>query len=343
MSSVRVAGRLREDPVIDRRGLLAGTGALLLAAPLAARAQPAATVPRIGYLSPISPPADSARIEAFRQGLRDLGYVEGQSIVIEYRYADGKFDRLPDLAAGLVRLKVDVIVAASTPGILAAKQATSAIPIVMTLSADPVPTGLVSSLARPGANITGLSLLSGELNGKRLELLKEIVPSLSRVAALWNPDNPASRFQLKETEAAAHVLGIQLQPLEVRGPDPDFERIFQATGRGRISALITPDDLLIFSHRARIVDLAARKRLPAMYAFREFVDAGGLMSYTANRPHLFRRAATYVDKILRGARPGDLPVEQPTKFELVINLKAARALGLAIPSRLLALADEVIQ
>jgi len=328
---------------MDRRTFLAGTGAMLLAAPLAAGAQQPAKVPRIGYLSPLSPPADSIRIEAFRQGLRDLGYVEGQNIAIEYRYAEGRFDRLPDLAAELVRLKVEVIVAASTPGILAAKNATSTIPIVMTLSADPVPTGLVSSLARPGGNITGLSLLSGELNQKRLELLKEVVPNLSRVAALWNPANPASRFQLKETEAAARVLGVQLQPLEVRGPDPDFEGAFQAATRGRAGALITPDDLLIFIHRTRIVDFAAKKRLPAMHGFRELADAGGLMSYTANRPHLFRGAAMYVDKILKGAKPADLPVEQPTKFELVINLKTAKALGLTIPPSLLGRADEVIQ
>jgi len=315
----------------------------LLVAPLAGAAQQPAKVPRIGYLSPLSPSSDSTRIEAFRQGLRDFGYVEGQNIAIEYRYAEGKFNRLPDLAAELVRFKVDVIVVASTPGILAAKNATSTIPIVMALSADPVPTGLVSSLARPGGNITGLSLLSGELSGKRLELLKEVVPNLSRVAVLWDPVNPATLLQLRETEAAAQVLGVQLQPLEVRGPNPDFERAFQDTAGGQAGALITLDDLLILIHRRKIVDFAAKKRLPAMYGFRELPDAGGLMSYTANRSHLFRRAATYVDKLLKGAKPADLPVEQPTRFEFVINMKTAKALGLTIPPSILIRADQVIQ
>jgi len=329
--------------VISRRAFMSALAGGGLAAPLAAEAQQAAKAPRIGYLSPLSPSSDSTRIEAFRQGLRDLGYVEGQNIAIEYRYAEEKFDRLPDLAAELVRLKVDVIVAASTPGIRAAKNATSTIPIIMTLSADPVPTGLVSSLARPGGNITGLSLVSGELSGKRLGLLKEVVPNLSRVAVLFDPANPASLFQLRETEAAAKVLGVQLQPLEVRGSNPDFERAFQATTRGGAGALITPDDLVILVHRTRIVEFAAKNRLPAMYGFRELTDAGGLMSYTANRSHLFQRAATYVDKILKGAKPADLPVEQPTKFELVINLKTAKALGLTIPPSVLGRADEVIQ
>jgi len=315
----------------------------LLVAPLAGAAQQPAKVPRIGYLSPLSPSSDPTRIEAFRQGLRDFGYVEGQNIAIEYRYAEGKFNRLPDLAAELVRFKVDVIVVASTPGILAAKNATSTIPIVMALSADPVPTGLVSSLARPGGNITGLSLLSGELSGKRLELLKEVVPNLSRVAVLWDPVNPATLLQLRETEAAAQVLGVQLQPLEVRGPNPDFERAFQDTAGGQAGALITLDDLLILIHRRKIVDFAAKKRLPAMYGFRELPDAGGLMSYTANRSHLFRRAATYVDKLLKGAKPADLPVEQPTRFEFVINMKTAKALGLTIPPSILIRADQVIQ
>jgi len=315
----------------------------LLVAPLAGAAQQPAKVPRIGYLSPLSPSSDSTRIEAFRQGLRDFGYVEGQNIAIEYRYAEGKFNRLPDLAAELVRFKVDVIVVASTPGILAAKNATSTIPIVMALSADPVPTGLVSSLARPGGNITGLSLLSGELSGKRLELLKEVVPNLSRVAVLWDPVNPATLLQLRETEAAAQVLGVQLQPLEVRGPNPDFERAFQDTAGGQAGALITLDDLLILIHRRKIVDFAAKKRLPAMYGFRELPDAGGLMSYTANRSHLFRRAATYVDKLLKGAKPADLPVEQPTRFEMVINMKTAKALGLTIPPSIMVRADQVIQ
>ncbi len=313
-----------------------------LAAPLAADAQPPPKVPRIGILwaSPIS--ANAHLREAFRQGLRELGYVEGRNVALELRYAEGKLDRLPDLAAELVRLKVDVIVAANTPTALAAKQATRTIPIVMALSGDPVESGLVASLARPGGNVTGLSLMAPELGGKRLQLLKEVVPRASRVAVLSNPNNPFTGLMVRETEAAARVLGVQLQAREIRAPE-DIDRAFQAAIRGRASALIVVDDGLVFTHRARIAALAAKSRLPAIYPFRESVEAGGLMSYATNFADSYRRAATYVDKILKGAKPADLPVEQPTRFELVINVKTANALGLTFPQSVLIRADQVIQ
>jgi putative ABC transport system substrate-binding protein len=314
----------------------------LLAAPLAADAQPPPKVPRIGILwaSPIS--ANAHLREAFRQGLRELGYVEGQNVAIEFRYAEGKLERLPDLAAELVRLKVDVIVATNTPTALAAKQATRTIPIVVSVSGDPVESGLVASLARPGGNVTGLSLMVPELAGKRLQLLKEVVPGTSRVAVLSNPTNPYTGLVVRETQAAARVLGVQLQPLEVRAAE-DIDRAFQAAIRGRANALIVVDDGLVFTHRARIVALAAKSRLPAIYPFREPVEAGGLMSYATNLADSNRRAATYVDKILKGAKPADLPVEQPTRFELVINMKTAKSLGLTIPQTVLIRADHVIQ
>ena len=310
-----------------------------LTAPLAADAQQGAKVPRIGFLSPSAPSFPS---EAFRRGLRDLGYVENQNIVIEYRWAEGQYDRLPDFAAELVRLKVDVIVAVVTQASLAAKNATRTIPIVMVGVSDPVGSGLVATLARPGANITGTSSMTAEVVGKSLELLKEAVPKVSRVAVLWNPANPVFQAQmLRETEVAARALGVQLQILEARGPD-ELERAFAAMTRERASALLVLGDPTFFLHRARIADLAAKSRLPAMYGFKEFVDAGGLMAYGAHLPDLFRRAATYVDKILKGAKPADLPVEQPTHFELVISLKTAKALGLTIPQSVLIRADQVI-
>ena len=287
-------------------------------------------------------PAVSHLYGAFRQRLRELGYVDGQNIAFEVRSAEGRAERLPDLAADLVRLKVDVIVAGGTPAPLAAKRATTAIPIVMASAGDPVGSGLVASLARPGGNVTGLSLLVPELGGKRLQLLKEVVPGVSRVAVLWNAANPYPVLVWRQTEAAARALGVHLQSLDVRGPD-DLEGAFAAATRGRAGALITVEDPLTFGQRKRIVDFAARARLPAMYGFREFVDAGGLMSYAASLADLSRRAATYVDKILKGAKPADLPVEQPTKFELVINLKTAKALGLTIPPSVLIRADQVIQ
>ena len=310
-------------------------------APLAAHAQQPARVPRIGILTP----GISERLhlfEAFRQGLRELGYVEGQNISLEFRSAEGNFERLPDLAAELVRLKVDVIAAFTTPASLAAKQATKTIPIVMGPVGDPVGTGLVASLARPGGNVTGLSLIAPELAGKRLQLLKEIVPGASRVAVLSNPTVPYTGLAVRETETAARTLGVQLQPLEIRAPE-DIDRAFEAAIRGRASALTVIEDPLVLRHRVRIVALAAKSRLPAIYGFREVVEAGGLMSYAANLSDLYRPAAIYVDKILRGAKPADLPVEQPMRFELVINLKTAKALGLTIPQSVLIRVDQVIQ
>jgi len=314
----------------------------LLAAPLTAEAQQAAKAPRIGILEASPAVARSYLWEAFGQGLVDLGYVEGRNITIERRYAEGKWERLPDLAADLVRLKVDVIVAAPTPAIHAAKQATRTIPIVMAISGDPVGTGLVASVARPGGNITGLSIMTSELVGKQLALLKEVVPNVSRVAVLWNPANPLGTPQLREAKAAAPALAVQLQVLPVRAPS-EFESAFAAMTRARAGALLVLPDAMFGVNRPQLADLAAKSRLPAMYGLRELVEAGGLMAYGPHYADVFRRAATYVDKILKGAKPGDLPVEQPTKFELVINLKTAKALGLTIPPSLLQRADQVIE
>jgi len=314
----------------------------ILGTTLTAQAQQPGKVPRIGYLGNSSPALEPDLVGAFRQGLRDLGYTEGQNILIEFRWAEGRSERFPELAAELVRLKVDVLLAAGTPGALAAKQATQTIPIVMAAVGDAVGTGLVRSLARAGGNITGLTAMTLDLDGKRLELLKGIVPRLSRVAILLNPANPISAFGWKEVLAPAEALHLKLEPVEVRAAE-QLDAAFAAIARQRPSALYILADRVLLAHRARIVDFAARRSLPAMYPFREFVDARGLISYAPNFPAMFRRAATYVDKILKGAKPGDLPVEQPTTFELVINLKTAKALGLTIPPSLLARADEVIQ
>jgi putative ABC transport system substrate-binding protein len=336
--------------VIDRRTFLAGTGAVLLAAPLAAEAQQAAKVTRIGYLSP-NLAASPHLPEAFRQGLRDLGYVEGRNLVIEYRDAEGKgVERFPVLAAELVALKVDVIfVGGSTRAALAAMQATKTIPIVFTGVGDPVTSGLVTNLARPGGNVTGLSGLGPELVGKCLELLTQAVPGVSRVAVLSRPGALGERTDkamLTGAEVTGRALGVRLQFVEARGGPEDFDRFdraFSDMTRARAGALTVLPSNMFTNERRRLVALAAKNRLPAVYTSREFVDAGGLMAYGANTPDLFRRAATYVDKILKGAKPADLPVEQPTKFELVINLKTAKALGLTIPQSLLQRADEVIQ
>jgi len=326
---------------------------ILLAAPLAIEAQQAGKVPRIGFLY-YGSPGPSPGLDAFRQGLRELGYIEGQNIAIEYRYSysEGRAEGLPDLATKLVRLKVDVIVVDACGAPLnATSQATSTIPIVVAACNDDlVASGLISSLARPGGNITGLSELTPELGAKRLELLKETVPKMRRVAVLWNPaysERFSANFRFwssdwKEIRAAAQVLGVTLQSVEVRGPD-EFDTAFSAMTRERAEALITFSDPSIVLHRRRIADLAAKSRLPAVYASREVVDAGGLMSYGPSTSDLFRRAAVYVDKILKGAKPADLPIEQPTKFALVINLKTAKALGLTIPQSLLRRTDEVIQ
>jgi putative ABC transport system substrate-binding protein len=327
---------------MERRRFIEVIAGGLLTAPLAAQAAKNA---RIGYLA-INLAANPHLHEAFRQGLRDLSYVEGRNVVIEYRDAEGKVERLPALAAELVALKVDVIVVGgSTVAALAAKQATRTLPIVFASAGDPVGSGLVTSLARPGGNVTGLSNLTSELVGKRLELVTQAVPGVSQVAVLRLPGALGERTakdMLTGADVAARALGVRLQFVEARGPD-DFDRAFSDMTRARAGALtVLPSNMFLREHR-RLVDLAAKNRLPAVYFSRDFVDAGGLMSYGANGPDLYRRAATSVDKILKGAKPADLPVEQPTKFELMINLKTAKALGLTIPPSLLGRADQVIE
>src|SRR5438309_3154232 len=317
---------------MDRRRFLGTVAGGLLAAPLAAEAQQADKIARIGFLS-LDGATSAVTREAFLQGLRDLGYVEGRNVVIEYRDAEGKSERLPALAADLVALKVDVIVAPSTLPALAAKQATRTLPIVFFSVSDPVSSGLVTSLARPGGNVTGLSDLTPELVGKCLEQLKQAVPGVSRVAVLWQPgafDERTEKDILKAAEVATRALGVRPQFVEARGPD-DFDRTFSEMTRARAGALTVLPIAMFFNERRRLVDLAAKNRLPTVFPHKESVDAGGLMGYGPVLADLFRRAATYVDKILKGAKPGDLPVEQPTKFDLVINLKTAKALGLTIP------------
>jgi putative ABC transport system substrate-binding protein len=329
--------------VTTRRAFIGTLAGGLLAAPRVLDAQPAGKVYRVGYLTASSITANPRILEAFRQGLRDLGWVEGQNIVIEYRSAEGRFDRLPDLAAELIRIKVDLIVAAPAPPALAAKNATGTIPIVFIGAADPVGIGLVASLARPGGNVTGLSYGVGlSIFAKDLELLKEVVPKVRRVAVLSNPASPSQPLAITAVKDAAGSLGLQLQLVEARGPE-EFDGAFAAMTRERAGALFVLQDPAFSPHRARLVDLAAKNRLPSILTQREDAEAGGLMSYGPRLSDLWRRAATYVDKILKGAKPADLPVEQPTKFELVVNLKTAKALGLTIPPSLLARADEVIQ
>ena len=331
---------------MNRRAFLSILSGGLLAAPLAAEAQQPTKIARIGYLSPNLATSPHLR-EAFRQGLRDLGYVEGRNLVIEYRDAEGRFERIPALAAELVALKVDVIVTegGNTAVPVAAKQATRTLPIVFASASDPVASGLVTSLARPGDNVTGLSSFTTELVGKRLELLTQSVPGVGQIAVLWLPGALGERTDkemLTGAEVAARGLGVRLQFVEARAP-ADFDRAFSDTTRARAGALtLLPSNLFRREHR-RLLDLAARHRLPAVYPWRDFVDAGGLMSYGASLTDSSRRAATYVDKILKGAKPGDLPVEQPTKFELVINLKTARTLALTIPPSVLSRADQVIE
>ncbi len=330
--------------MITRRAFIGTLAGGLVAAPLAAGAPQVGKVPRIGLLAGTLA-VGSRTIEAFRQGMRDLGYVEGRNLTIEYRDAEGKIERLPALAAELVALKVDVIVAPSTPAVLAAKQATRTVPIVFIGAADAVTSTLVTSLARPGGNVTGLSNLASELIGKRLEQLKRAVLGISRVAVLWQPgelDERTEKDYLKAAEDAARALGVRPQLVEARGPQ-DFEWAFSEMTTARAGALTVLPFSMFRNERRRLVDLAAKNRLPAVYPEREYVDSGGLMAYGANLADLFRRAATYVDRILKGTRPGDLAIEQPTKFELVINLKTAKALGITIPQSLLLRADEVIQ
>jgi ABC-type uncharacterized transport system substrate-binding protein len=311
-------------------------------APLATEGQ-APTIAKIGWLAPATPAAQAHLLEAFRQGLRELGHVEGKTFVLVPRYSEARAERLPEIARELVSLKVDVIVAAGDIAIAAVKQQTRTIPIVMAVSTDPVGTGLVASLARPGGNVSGLSMSSPELSGKRLELLKEVVSRLARVAFLWNPEVRGAVLDYNQTEGAARTLGLQLQSVEAARAE-DLDRAFSAITEQRAQALVvaSPNPVTL-SNRGRIVSFAQRNRLPSMYANRDYVDAGGLMSYGPSAADLYRRAATYVDKILKGAQPADLPVEQGTKFGLVINLKTAKALGLTIPPSLLARADQVIE
>ncbi len=316
--------------------------ALLFALSVPVNAQQPTKVSRIGFLSSLSPSSISARTEAFRQGLGELGYVEGKNIVIEHQYAEGKLDRLPALAAELVRLKVDVIVTGGPSVNRFAKEATHTIPIVLAFDNDPVGNGFAASLARPGGNITGLSTHYPEISGKQLELLKEIVPKLSRVAVFGNATQPGNPQALTEINLAADGSGVRLQYVDIQSPN-EIEPAFRAASKGRADAVLVIGSQVVTSHAKQFAEMAAKSRLPAIYWSSEFVDAGGLMSYSVNITDLFRRAATYVDKILKGAKPADLPVEQPTKFELVINLKAAKQIGLTIPPNVLARADKVIK
>jgi putative ABC transport system substrate-binding protein len=326
---------------MGRRRFLLTSLAGVLAAPLSAETQQTRKMPRIGILT-LASSASTPILEAFRGALREIGYVESQNIVLEFRFAHGRPDTLASLAAELVRQDLDIIVADGGQAALAAKRATHRIPIVMGAVGDPIKVGLVASLARPGANVTGLTLLSVELSSKRLELLREAIPNASRVAVLWNPSNPAGRDYLLQTKGAARGLGVELAAVEVRGAS-DLDSALEAVAAARPSALISLADATLWNQRRRVVDFALRKRIPALFPEREFADDGGLMAYGPNVPANFRRAAVYVDKILKGARPADLPVEEPTKFELIINLKTARALGLTIPPSLLARADQVIE
>ena len=328
--------------VAGRRKFLT-VAAALLGAPFAANSQPRGKMYRIGYIQTAAPNEMAGLDKALDEGLRELGYMEGRNIVFERRFAGGKQERLPDLAAELVRLNVDVIVTGGNPVIAAVKQATATIPVVMSTSRDPVGSGFIASLARPGGNITGISSApTPEIEGKRLELLKEAVPRVSRVALLWNPLPPGSETYRQVVESAARKLGVGLQAMEVRGRD-EFERAFAVMTRERTDAVVVLGDPIFFTARVQVVALATKHRLPAVFHAREFVEIGGLMSYGSDLTYQFRRAATYVDKILKGAKPGDLPVEQAAKFELAINLKTAKSLRISIPQSLLLRADQVIE
>jgi putative ABC transport system substrate-binding protein len=321
--------------------VIAGSAAAA-AFPVAARAQQRSNVPRVGYLFSFTRAEGEHLWEACRQGLRDLGYVEGQNIILEPRLAEGHNERLENLATELVQLKVDVIVAAATPASRAVKAATSTIPIVFVAVGDPVKAGLVTNLARPGGNVTGLSLLTADLSGKRLSLLMETVHKVLRVAILMNPDNPISAVFLEETKLAARRFGVELQPLDARDPK-EIEQAFAIGAGQRVDAVIVFDDPVLWSYRAQIVALAAARKIPAVYGYRDFVDQGGLMSYGPDRPDQYRRTAIYVDKILKGAKPSDLPIEQPTKFELIVNRKTAKSLGIELPASVIVGANEVIE
>jgi len=326
----------------NRRRLIIVVFASLLGVPLASLGQQPAKVARVGFLEASTPSAIAARVEAFRQGLRDLGYVEGKNVVIEYRYAEGNFDRLPALAAELVRLNVNVIVTGGPTAIPAAKAATTAIPIVMAFDTDPVGSGFAASLAKPGGNITGLSTLAPELSAKQIELLKEIVPKLARVAVLGTASRPGSAHALREVENAAKALKVQVQFQDVVDPK-GIDAAFLAARKGGADAVLVLGSPLFNANRTELTELASKSRYPVIYDRAEFVEAGGLMTYSVSLADLARRAATYVDKILKGAKPGDLPIEQPTKFDLVVNMKTAKALGIKIPNSVLAQATKVIE
>jgi putative tryptophan/tyrosine transport system substrate-binding protein len=327
-----------------RRGLVLALTACALAAPLVSFAQQPPKIPRIGFLHPASPEnVGGAQLQGFRAGLRELGYVEGKNIQLEIRWGEGKLDRMPALAAELVQLKVDLILAGTSPSVVAARQATQTIPIVMPTSSDPVGDGLVASLARPGGNITGLSLMSAEMGEKRIQLLKEIFPKVSHaMAVLWNPNYVGMRARFEQAKVAAPAVGLTVRSVEVRD-GRELDAAFEAIVREHPEALLLLVDPFTLSQRARIAEFAAEQRLPAIYETSDFVDVGGLISYGPNIPDQYRRAAGYVDKILRGAKPADLPIEQPTKFELVINMRAAKALGIKIPDSILLRADRVIE
>jgi len=328
---------------VDRRAFVAIVGGSILAVRLSVDGQQESKIHRVGWLG--DDPATTHFREAFRQGLRDLGYVEGRNLVIEYRFAEGKIERFPAVAAELIALNVDVIVAVNQLAATAATQVTKTLPIVFVSVGDPIDSGLVTSLAHPGGNVTGLSNISPELVAKSLELLKQAAPSVSRVAVLWQPgaaDERTQKNRVNRAKVAARALAVQLQFFEAREP-ADVDKAFSQVSRARAGALSVLPSVVLFNERKRVVDLAAKHRLPTMYFAREFVDGGGLMAYAANYPDQYRRAATYVEKILKGAKPSELPVEQPTKFDLVINLKTAKALGLTIPQSILVRADEIIQ
>jgi putative ABC transport system substrate-binding protein len=335
----------QHSALIARHSVLcAALCAMLFALCTTAEAQQRATVPKIGVLSSAGTAATpGSQIEAFRQGLRQLGYIEGNNILVEYRYAQGEQDRMPSLVTELVQLRVDVLVVTALTAIRAAKHATKTIPIVMVILSDPVATGIVDSLARPGGNITGFTRLTRELSGKRLELFKEAVPQLSRAAVLWDADSPGSAASFKDYEAAAHSLRIPIQSLKMTGSNPDFELPSRQTGKSSSNGLLSINNALLRRHAKHIADVAMKNRLPSMHEGSDYTTAGGLMSYSANETEAYTRAALYVDKILKGAKPAELPVEQPTKFEFVINLKTAKQIGLTIPPNVLARADKVIK
>jgi len=326
---------------MNRRAFIV-TATAILVAPFTADAQQAAKVPRIGFLGNSTAALEANLVGPFREGLRDLGYVEGRNVLIEYRWAEGRYERFPALIAELIAPRVDVIVTAGTPATLAVKKATTSIPLVMVAVGDPVATGLVASLGQPGGNITGLTSIAPEMEGKRLELLREVVPKVSRIAVLWNAASPIQVIQERETRAAAQVLGMNVLSLGARTKE-EIEDAFAAIVRERPGALLVLADRLFLHHRGRIMDFAAKQRLPGVHAYRELVEVGGLMSFGPSYADMHRRAAYFVDRILKGAKPADLPVERPATFELVINLKAAKALGLTIPQSVLLRATEVIQ